>query len=86
MAAPPPAKEAARPPAPAENPWRTARTTASGRTNVRAAPDIHSAIVAHLPPGSVILIQSTGGEWWHAKSRGGAKFEGYIREDRLVVK
>jgi len=75
------------PPMPvAENPWKTARTIASGRTNVRAAPDIHSAIVAHLPPGSVILIQSTGGEWWRAKSRGGAKFEGYIREDRLVVK
>jgi hypothetical protein len=74
------------PKAPAENAWKTARTITSGRTNVRASPDIHSPIVAHLPPGSVILVQPTGGEWWRAWSRDGAKFEGYIRDDRLVVK
>jgi hypothetical protein len=66
--------------------WKTARTIASGKTNVRAGPNVHSAIVARLNPGAVILVQSTGGEWWRVKSRTGAKLEGYIREDRLVVK
>lgn len=66
--------------------WKTARTIASGRTNVRARPNLHSAVVAQLNPGAVILVQSTGGAWWRAKSRTGAKFEGYIRGDRLVVK
>jgi len=67
-------------------PWKTARTLASGRTNVRAAPDIHAEIVAHLPPGAPILVQSTGGEWWRVKAHEGTPFEGYVREDRLVVK
>ena len=66
--------------------WKMARTLASGRTNVRAAPSLHSAVVIRLSPGAVVLVQSTGGAWWRAKSRTGAKFEGYIREDRLVVK
>lgn len=66
--------------------WKTARTIASGKTNVRAGPNVHSAIVARLNPGAVVLVQSTGGEWWRAKSRSGTKFEGYIREDRLVIK
>ena len=66
--------------------WKTARTIASGATNVRAGPNVHSAIVARLNPGAVVFVQSTGGEWWRAKSRGGTKFEGYIREDRLVIK
>ncbi len=76
----------ASPPPGADRPWRTARTIASGKTNVRAGPNVHSAIVARLNPGAIILVQSTGGEWWRVKSRTGAKLEGYIREDRLVVK
>jgi hypothetical protein len=68
------------------NSWKTARTIASGRTNVRAAPNLHSPVVAELNPGSVVLVQSTGGPWWRARSRAGAKFEGYIRGDRLVGK
>ena len=67
-------------------PWKTARTIAHGRTNVRARPDVGSAVVAELDPGTTILIQSTGGAWWHVKSRGGAPFEGYIRADRLVIR
>jgi hypothetical protein len=74
-------------PAPSSAPaWKTARTIASGKTNVRAGPNVHSAIVARLDPGAVVLVQSTGGEWWRAKSRSGTKFEGYIRGDRLVIK
>jgi len=70
----------------AEAAWKVARTTASGHTNVRAAPNTHSAIVAKLDPGAVILVQRAGGAWYRAKARNGPKFEGYIREDRLVVK
>jgi hypothetical protein len=83
-----PSSASARPASPtpaADRPWRTAQTIASGKTNVRAGPNVHSAVVARLNPGAVILVQSTGGEWWRAKSRTGAKFEG-IREDRPVVK
>ena len=58
---------------------------AHGKTNVRARPTLHSAVVAHIDPGDVILAQPTGGEWWRVKSRRGT-FEGYVREDRLVVK
>jgi Bacterial SH3 domain len=66
--------------------WKTARTVASGATNVRAGPSLHSAVVARLDPGAVILVQSTGGAWWRARARSGRKFEGYIREDRLVIR
>ena len=94
-AEPSPAAVPAAPPAPvrpaspapaAAAPWKTARTVARGRSNVRAAPNIHAPIVAQLNPGTVVLIQSTGGQWWRVKPRSGARFEGYIREDRLVVK
>jgi hypothetical protein len=66
--------------------WKTARTSARGTTNVRAGPNLHSAVVARLDPGAAILVQSTGGAWWRAKARSGRKFEGYIREDRLVIR
>jgi hypothetical protein len=65
--------------------WRVARTVAHGRTNVREHPDIRSAVVAHLDPGAVILVQRAGRDWWRAKSRNGDRFEGYIREDRLSL-
>src|SRR5262249_44155233 len=81
--APPPAV----PPAPVAEPaWIVARTTSAGRTNVRAEPNTHSAIVAKLDPGAVIFVQRSGGDWYRAKARNGPKFEGYIRDDRLVVK
>jgi hypothetical protein len=67
-------------------PWRQARTTSSGKTNVRAAPSLQSATVTQLFPGSVILVQQTDGEWWRAKPSRGAAFGGYIRQDRLVFK
>ncbi len=74
-------------PAPASAPpWKTARCVARGRTNVRAGPSLRSQVVAELNPGTTILVQSTGGAWWRAKPRTGAKFEGYIREDRLVLR
>ena len=71
-------------PAPAA--WKSARSVARGRTNVRAGPSLRSTVVAELNPGTIILVQSTGGAWWRAKPRTGAKFEGYIREDRLVFR
>jgi hypothetical protein len=68
-----------------ELPWRQARTTSRGRTNVRAKPNLQSTVVIELDPGDVVLVQRTGTEWWRAKSRPGRPaFEGYIRQDRLV--
>ena len=73
---------------PADGSWREARATARGRTNVRAKPNVDSAVVAELDPGDVILVQRTGTIWWRAKSRPSARapFEGYIRQDRLIFK
>ena len=65
--------------------WKTVRAVAHGKTNVRARPTLHSAVVARIDPGDVILAQPTGTEWWRVKSRR-ATFEGYVREDRLVLK
>lgn len=89
--APAPAPKAA-PPAPVAVPvaapgWRTAKTLATGRTNLRAGPDTNASVIVMLPPGVAVLVQQVaGGEWWQAKSPGGARFEGYIRQDRLDFK
>jgi hypothetical protein len=32
------------------------------------------------------MIQSTGTEWYRARPSRGNAFDGYIREDRLVIK
>ena len=55
---------------------------------MRARPDIRSPLVIRLDPGDIVLVQKDDSEWWHAKSRPGAKhpFDGYIRRDRLVVR
>jgi hypothetical protein len=84
VAATPPAPPAPQPPA--DPAWKVARTTSASRTNVRAEPNTHSAIVAKLDPGAVIFVQRAGGDWYRAKARNGPRFDGYIREDRLVVK
>jgi hypothetical protein len=79
----------ATPPAPARAPavqWRTTRTTSKGKTNVRSAPTLQSAVVIELAPGAVVLVERASGEWWRAKASKGAAFEGYIRQDRLVFK
>jgi hypothetical protein len=68
------------------SPWQGARTTANGKTNVRAEPNLQSALVTTLYPGSVILVQKTGSEWWRVKTSGAAAPTGYIRQDRLVFK
>ena len=77
-------------PAPAASrdasPWKMARATFNGKTNVRAGPTLQSAIVTHLDPGAVVFVQPTGTDWWHAKPYKGSAWEGYIREDRLVFK
>lgn len=79
----------AAPPKPATEtsaPWQTVRVLSSSKTNVRAGPKIESAIVTELAPGAIVLVQRTGSEWWRAKSSAGATFfEGYIRQDRLVL-
>jgi hypothetical protein len=85
----PPAAAIAHPPLkPAESAemaWKQARTTSRGRTNVRASPNLNSAVVIELYPGDIVLVQRTGNEWWRVKSRPGRPaFEGYIRQDRLV--
>ena len=74
-------------PAPAaEAPWRTARVLATGgRTNVRASPSTGAPIVIALDPGAVVLVQSTGTEWWRARPTNGTGFAGYIRQDRLLL-
>ena len=68
--------------------WITARVTSEGHTNVRAKPNVRSALVIRLDPGDIVLVQRASGDWWRAQSRPGARhaFEGYIRRDRLVVK
>ena len=80
---PPPPLRPSPPPAVTEPPWRPARVIASGRTNVRARPDLSSPVVVQLDPGALVLVQKTPTEWWRAKPRSGAGFSGYIREDRL---
>lgn len=77
---------ATRAPVAATAPWRTAHVVSSGKTNVRAGPKLQSAVVAQLGPGAIILVQHAAGEWWRAKPQAGAAFEGYIRQDRLVLK
>jgi hypothetical protein len=64
--------------------WKPARTIAKGRTNVRAAPDLDSAVVIRLEPGAKVLVQQSSGDWWKAKPATGEKLHGYIRQDRLV--
>lgn len=82
------APAAAAPSAPvAETGWKTARTVSGGRTNVRASPSTSAALVVQLEAGAAVLVQKQGGdEWWRAKAAAGKAFEGYIREDRLIVK
>jgi len=67
----------------AASPWKTARTTTRGRTNVRATTSVDSAIVAKLAPGSRVLARQTTPDWWEVRPRSGKGFRGYIREDRL---
>lgn len=81
--APPPAPALARS---TDAPWKAARTIASGRTNVRARPAVDAALVVQLHPGEPVRVQPAGGDWWRARPSAGAKFEGYIRGDRLVFK
>ncbi|HXS51476.1 MAG TPA: SH3 domain-containing protein [Usitatibacter sp.] len=69
----------------AKDGWKTIRVVAHGKTNVRARPTLHAQVVAHIDPGDLVFAQPTGGEWWRVKSRRGT-FEGYVREDRLVLK
>ena len=82
-----PAAVAPSKPAPeADATWQTAHTLSSGRTRVRAGPTLKSAVVAELFPGAAVLVQRTDSEWWRVKSPSRAKFEGYIRQDRLIFK
>jgi hypothetical protein len=81
----PPAASPAPAPGPvAEAPWKPARTTPRGRTNIRAAPNLESAIVTMLAPGEYVLVQWNGTEWWKVKPRTGNAYQGYVRQDRLV--
>jgi hypothetical protein len=81
----PPATSPAPPPTPAAGaPWKQARTTPRGRTNIRAAPNLDSAVVTMLAPGEGVLVQWNGTEWWKVKPRTGNAYQGYIRQDRLV--
>ena len=76
---PPPAREAA-------TAWRTAHVASGGKTNVRAQPNVQSPVVTQLDPGSAVLVRKVKADWWRARPPSGAAFEGYIREDRLVLK
>lgn len=67
--------------------WKSARTIAGSKTNVRAGPSTSSALVKQLEGGANVLVFKEGsGDWWHAKAASGKPFDGYIREDRLIVK
>ena len=52
---------------------------------MRESPRIDAPIVIALEPGSVVLAQSTGTDWWRVRSAGGNGFAGYIRQDRLLL-
>ena len=74
-------------PAPRTEPaWKPARTVSSGRTNVRARPTVNAPLVVQLHPGTPVLVQPAGGDWWRVRPSAGAKAGGYVREDRLVFK
>ena len=85
VARPAPAPEGGPAAAAAEAPWKPARTTAKGRTIVRASTSVDSAIVIKLDSRHRVLVRRTSAPWWEVKPRAGAGFRGYIREDRLDV-
>jgi hypothetical protein len=64
--------------------WKPARTIAKGQTNVRADARLESPLVVKLGPGTKLLVQPTGTDWWKVKPGSGERFSGYIRKDRLV--
>jgi hypothetical protein len=66
--------------------WLEARTVPTGKTNVRKGPSTKAPIVAELHPGAVVRVQKTGTEWWRARPNRGSGFDGFIREDRLVIR
>jgi hypothetical protein len=70
---------------PADVPWTRARTVGKGKTNIRKADNINSAIVIQLDSGAVLLVQPTSAQWWKVKPRSGASFSGYVRRDRVVL-
>ena len=70
---------------PGEEPWREARTLPGGRTNIRAAPDIDARIVTMIDPGTTVLVQSMGTDWWRVKAPNGS-YSGYVRQDRFAFK
>ena len=84
ISSPPAASPAPTPTRAAEAPWRQARTTPRGRTNIRAAPSLESALVTQLAAGEYVLVQWNGTEWWKVKPRTGNAYQGYIRQDRLI--
>lgn len=70
----------------AELPWLAARTTAKGKTNVRAAPNLGSAVVIQLDAGARLEVQKAAADWWKVRPAPGAgNFSGYIREDRVEL-
>lgn len=74
----------AAPAAPAEAAWKRAHTIRGGRTNIRSAPDVDSAVVVQLAPGASVLVQRVSAQWWKVKPRSGQAFSGYVRQSRLV--
>jgi hypothetical protein len=51
---------------------------------VRADARLESPLVVKLGPGTKLLVQPTGTDWWKVKPGSGERFSGYIRKDRLV--
>ncbi len=68
--------------------WRQARVVPTGMTNLRAGPTLQSAVVVQLFPGAVVQVQRTANDWWRVRARTpkGQVVNGYVREDRLVLK
>ncbi|HUP96345.1 MAG TPA: SH3 domain-containing protein [Usitatibacter sp.] len=81
-----PAPVPAAPATTAQPGWQAARVLTSGKTNVRAGPRLDSAVVAELHPGTPVLVQKTETDWWRARPSSGAGFDGYIRQDRLLLR
>ena len=72
----------------ADSQWQQARVVPTGMTNLRAGPTLQSAIVVQLFPGAVVQVQRTATDWWRVRARTpkGQVVNGYVREDRLVLK
>jgi SH3 domain-containing protein len=69
-----------------ERPWKKARVTPKGETQLHAAPRADAEVVATLEPGTPVRVQFAGGNWWRVKPQSGVSPEGYIPRERITFR